>query len=156
MSHVPKKKKAVLLVSSSHHSIERDLENGLPEIVSFYNRTKGGVDSLDMKCSNYCSNRRIRRWPMAVFYRIVDISAINAYLLFLHYKGITPKSRFAFTKELSIALAKLLMESSLQNPRLNREIHGLTNNLFWMCSDTSFIRYHKKIKRQSRGVKIRN
>ncbi|KAJ8953415.1 hypothetical protein NQ318_023532 [Aromia moschata] len=42
ISHVPNKKKAVLLVSSSHHSIGTDPDNGLPEIVSFYNGTKGG------------------------------------------------------------------------------------------------------------------
>ena len=52
VSFVLKKNRCVLLVSSMHHSqlIE---ENGKPEIINFYNDTKGGVDALDQRCATY-------------------------------------------------------------------------------------------------------
>ncbi|KAJ4426233.1 hypothetical protein ANN_27044 [Periplaneta americana] len=42
ISHVPKKGKFVILLSSRHHSVDTDPETGKPEIISFYNSTKGG------------------------------------------------------------------------------------------------------------------
>ena len=41
-----KKKKSVLLLSSMHHQSTLE-KNGKPEIVMYYNNTKGEVDSLD-------------------------------------------------------------------------------------------------------------
>ncbi|KAJ8941499.1 hypothetical protein NQ314_010383 [Rhamnusium bicolor] len=64
---VPKKNKAVVMISSMHHCIQDD--NGLPEINAYYNYTKSGVDAVDEKCSKYCCSRRRQRWPMALFYR---------------------------------------------------------------------------------------
>ena len=58
VSHVPKKNKAVLLLSSMHHNEEVNEEDNKPEIISYYNSTKGGVDEIDKKCSNYNSSRR--------------------------------------------------------------------------------------------------
>lgn len=68
LSYVTKKNKAVLLLSSMHHSIETDPFTEKPEIIAFYNNTKGGVDSMDQKCSVYTSSRRTRRWTMAIFF----------------------------------------------------------------------------------------
>jgi hypothetical protein len=40
----PQRKKAVLLLSSMHHNGEVNLVSGKPEIIEFYNPTKGGVN----------------------------------------------------------------------------------------------------------------
>ena len=61
MSHVTNPSKAVILISSMHHLKEFDEDVQKPEIISYYNRTKGGVDALDEKCSVYCTGRRTRR-----------------------------------------------------------------------------------------------
>lgn len=53
LSVVPKKNKAVILVSSMHHEIESNPDALKPEMVAYYNKTKGGVDTLDMKTSIY-------------------------------------------------------------------------------------------------------
>lgn len=58
VSMVTKPGKSVILVSSMHHQKCFDEENNKPEIISYYNLTKGGVDSLDQKCSVYSSSRR--------------------------------------------------------------------------------------------------
>ena len=81
VSYVPKKGKFVCLISSMHHD-NRIAENGKPEIIEDYNRTKGGVDSLDQKCANYSVQRRKRRWPLAIFMALMDIASVNAHVLF--------------------------------------------------------------------------
>ena len=56
--------------------------DGKPEIVYFYNKTKSGVDALDQKVSHYSCRRKIRRWPMALFFYIIDVAAYNAFTIF--------------------------------------------------------------------------
>lgn len=60
VSYVPKKVKFVCLISSMHHD-SSIAENGKSEINEDFNRTKGGVGSLDQKCANYSVQRRKRR-----------------------------------------------------------------------------------------------
>lgn len=121
ISHVPKKGKAVILASSMHHSEGSDIESGKPEIIKFYNSTKGGVDELDKKCSIYTSSRRSRRWPMTLFYRIVDISSVNAHILHdVHVKQTT--DRGVFIKQLARHLVLEHMKRRVVNLRLPREL----------------------------------
>lgn len=78
---VPKQNKSVLVLSSMHYSLTIDPQTQKPEMITFYNSTKGGVDTLDQKCAIYSTSRRTQRWPMAVFYRMLDVSAANAYFI---------------------------------------------------------------------------
>ena len=77
----PKRSKFVLLLSSLDHN-SNIAESGKPEIVEFYNKTKAGVDAFDQKVRHYIIYRKTYRWPLAVFYNILDISAYNTYVLF--------------------------------------------------------------------------
>lgn len=52
-------------------------------MIDFYNITKYGVDTLDQMVRSYTSKRKTNRWPMAFFYNMLDISALNAYVLWL-------------------------------------------------------------------------
>ncbi|KAL1232358.1 PiggyBac transposable element-derived protein [Trichinella spiralis] len=52
-----------------------------PEIILHYNNTKGGVDNLDKMTSTYSCQRMSARWPLVIFYNIIDVSAYNAYVL---------------------------------------------------------------------------
>lgn len=117
LSHVPKKNKAVLLVSSMHYSKSFDEVNGKPEIITYYNSTKSGVDTLDQKCANYSTGRRTQRWLMAVFYRLLDISANNAYVLYNCHQGTQTISRFNFIS----ALARQLVTPHIQ--RRHQDFH---------------------------------
>jgi hypothetical protein len=49
ISHIPKKNRSVLLASSmhAHGSIDDNPGQKKPEIIMFYNLTKGGVDKVD-------------------------------------------------------------------------------------------------------------
>ncbi|XP_043471836.1 piggyBac transposable element-derived protein 3-like [Leptopilina heterotoma] len=105
LSFVPKKNKAVLIISSMHSFADADQNNnGLPEMISFYNLTKGGVDSMDLKCAIYQSSRRTRRWPMAVFFRLLDISVTNAFILYKCYKNASELSRRKFITNVAMDL----------------------------------------------------
>lgn len=64
-----------------HHDKSVDRESGKPEIIQFYNSTKGGVDSLDQKCANYSVSRRTQRWPLVIFSAIMNISTANGFVL---------------------------------------------------------------------------
>lgn len=82
VSYIPKKNKNVLLVSSLHHDDRIDGATGKPEMIIDYNSTKGGVDTLDKMCAAYDCARNTRRWPMVIFYSMLNIAGINSMVLF--------------------------------------------------------------------------
>ena len=77
-----KANKEVFLLSSLHldgHVV--DSEKKVPEIIEFYNKTKIGVDKADEMIKFYSSKTGSRRWPLHVFYNIIDICALNAFII---------------------------------------------------------------------------
>lgn len=123
VSHVPKKNTSVILVSSMHHSKNIDPITKKPEIILFYNETKGGVDTLDQKCACYSASRRTRRWPLAIFYAMVNISTVNAHIIYTNIgKEI---SRRIFAIDLGKDLIRENMTRRLVNTRLPRELQQL-------------------------------
>ena len=67
-SYVPKKKKTVVLLSSMHISGQvEETQSAKPEIIKYYNETKGGVDAMDKMLSEYTVKRRTLRWLLAFF-----------------------------------------------------------------------------------------
>lgn len=49
-----------------------------PTIIMDYNETKEAVDTLDQLVATYSCKRKTNRWPVIIFYNILDISAYNA------------------------------------------------------------------------------
>ncbi|KAF2890383.1 hypothetical protein ILUMI_15790 [Ignelater luminosus] len=81
VSFVPKKGRSVILLSSMHHDTSVNKDSQKLEIIHLYNDTKSGVDSLDAKCALYSVQRRSRRWPMAVFFAVLNIAGVNGYTI---------------------------------------------------------------------------
>ena len=54
-----------------------------PEIITYYNSTKSGVDILDKLVCTYSCKRATARWTMAFFFNLVDIVAYNALVLWI-------------------------------------------------------------------------
>lgn len=84
-----KKKKTVLLISNQHSDavvpiIFDGKENvkKKPEIVLYYNKNKCGVDMLDSMCRELSTKMPCRRWPVAVFFNILDMALVNSWILF--------------------------------------------------------------------------
>jgi hypothetical protein len=122
LSFVPKKNRSVCLISSMHNTIESNEENKKPEMICFYNRTKAGVDILDMKCAVFSSNRKTRRWPLAVFYRILNICSVNSFIVFLSYSGTPMMNRFEFIKSLGKDLIVPHLKKRLTIANLPRDL----------------------------------
>jgi hypothetical protein len=49
-------------------------EKKKPEIICFYNQTKGGVDIVNQMLSNYSVARKTNRWPLNCFLESADNS----------------------------------------------------------------------------------
>lgn len=76
----------VYLLSSCDEDAVINESNGKPDMILFYNQTKGGVDSFDQMCSSMSSNRKTNRWPMAVFYGMLNMAFVNYYIIYCHNK----------------------------------------------------------------------
>lgn len=78
VSYQSKRAKNVLLLSTMHSAPERCEASGKPEIVLAYNKTKGGVDALDQMAHAFTVKRKTKRWPLVIFFNMVDLSTIAA------------------------------------------------------------------------------
>ena len=65
-----------------HSEKKREEDTGKEEINVFYNQENGGVDSHDQMCSLCTTARKTNRWPMRLFYGIIDSTALNALVIF--------------------------------------------------------------------------
>lgn len=101
-----KRNKKVSVLSSMHKTvtIEKDGKR-IPETVRFYNDTKFGVDVTDQMARTNSVKSKSRRWPLQVFYNILDLAGINAWIL---YKDTTDEkiTRQDFLLQLPEELAK--------------------------------------------------
>ncbi|CAH2088017.1 unnamed protein product [Euphydryas editha] len=125
LSYVPKKKKTVQMISSMHHEESIDSTKSIPEIISFYNATKGGVDSLDEKCAKYTCARRSRRWPLVIFFRILDVAAANTFII----SNYNSSKRMEFMKDLGRRLVTPQLERRYAIPQLSHELKSLMGRI---------------------------
>ena len=116
--------KLVTLISSLHDDNIIDETNKKPIIIMNYNETKGGVDNFDQMCQNMNAGRKTQRWPLCIFYNMINIASINAYVIYLHNfcknntSGSKPLSRFQFMIRLREQLCEDWMRSRLSIPTL--------------------------------------
>ena len=101
----------VLLPSIKHTSIQvEDNYKRVPETIAFYNKTKFGVDVIDQMAHKYSVKAGSFPWPLQVFFDILDLAAINAWIL---YKECT-RSKIS-SKEFIFCLAKELTGENKDN-----------------------------------------
>jgi len=103
LSYQCKPRKCVLIASSMHSS-PGPLINSKPEVLHFYNKNKCGVDVMDQMTRLYTTKAASRRWPVAVWSNILDIAAINAWVIFKKCTGVEISRRdfiFQLVRELT-------------------------------------------------------
>lgn len=113
VSYIPKQKKNVLLVSSIHFHDDIDESTGekyKPIIVTEYNRTKCGVDVVDKLCASYNCSRNTRRWPMVVFYTLLNVAGINSQVIYCCNNPNNNLLRRQFLRELANVLIRPHLE----------------------------------------------
>ncbi|XP_024085442.1 uncharacterized protein LOC112127978 [Cimex lectularius] len=74
-------------------------EQQKPEVITFYNTTKGGVDTADQMCT-FSVSRNTRRWPMVIFFACLNVAGINSQVISIANK-LEPLKRRIFLKTLS-------------------------------------------------------
>ncbi|UYV74118.1 hypothetical protein LAZ67_11002171 [Cordylochernes scorpioides] len=99
VSYVPKMGKRVILLSTMHSTATIDEETNekkKPEMITFYSMTKGGMNLLDQKTSLYSVGRRTKRWPLCIFFELLNIAGVNSKLILM---GINPKNIYRRRKD---------------------------------------------------------
>ncbi|XP_024220084.1 piggyBac transposable element-derived protein 4 [Halyomorpha halys] len=142
LSYTPKKDKKVLVLSSMHFSGEINEISKVPEMIEFYNLTKGGVDVLDKLCHDKTTKRSTNRWPMRYFFGILDISAVNAFIIW-KWNGNEPSysntARTKFIKTLAFTLTEPMMKQRAQNQHLPKELRSTICNVLGLDAEVKEI-----------------
>ena len=127
VSYCPKKSKVVILLSSMHNnkSVD-DGEKKKPQIILYYNKTKGGVDTVDQMVRNYSCKRMTQRWPTVIWHNMLDIASLNAFTIFKvlqpnYMKGVNHARRL-FIKELTKQLVMPFMKKRYRTTLLQKPI----------------------------------
>ncbi|UYV61627.1 hypothetical protein LAZ67_1005604, partial [Cordylochernes scorpioides] len=134
LSYKPKENKVVLMLSTLHHDANIDDSTGefkKPEMIMFYNMTKGGVDMMDEMTATYNCARNSRRWPMVIFYSLLNIGAINSQIInFANGNASKVKSRRHFLKTLSLDLIEEMVKVRTVSGRMPCEIKEKASDIF--------------------------
>lgn len=124
VSYVPNRKKVVLGLSTMHYDKKIDESTGeqkKPDIITFYNVTKGGVDVVDRMCSNYSVSRTSNRWPLTIFFCLLDVAGINSQIIYSSNTN-DEMPRRTFLKALGKELVQLHLRSRLEIVTLPKEL----------------------------------
>ncbi|KAH9628777.1 hypothetical protein HF086_017711 [Spodoptera exigua] len=116
------------MMSSLHHDDEVDPESGdqrKPSIITFYNSTKSGVDVVDKLARTYDVTRNCKRWPLTVFFSMLNHAGINAFIVYMLNNSIERKKtnlRKNFIKQLGLSLLEDHIRKRKDNPHIPRNI----------------------------------
>lgn len=124
-----KKNKKVLILSTKHKSVGvSNDEKKLPDTISFYNKTKFGVDVADQMARKFSVKAKCNRWPVHVFFNVLDLAAINAWILYKETADIEI-SRQDFLFQLASELASMdeNLDSSSQTTQSAKNVQQGTS-----------------------------
>ncbi|XP_018395958.1 PREDICTED: piggyBac transposable element-derived protein 4-like [Cyphomyrmex costatus] len=123
-SYVPKKNKAVILISTMHSDMAvNDDAKKKPHIITYYNKYKAGVDTMDQMITRYTTQRRTLRWPLVMFFNILDVTSLACYLIYYENNKMIPRKtnqRRIFLRQLSEELAEPMIVTRSQNVQIMR------------------------------------
>lgn len=128
VSYIPKKNKNVLLLSSMHFDDKIDASTNKPDMIMDYNASKGGVDCVDKLCAAYDCARNTKRWPMVLFYSLLNVTGINSFVIF-SINNATEIRRRMFLRALSSQLVEEHVRRRATQP-IPRAIQLRINEVF--------------------------
>lgn len=77
--------KNLLLLSTQHNDrkVDESTEKKKTDVNLYYNETKGGIDSIDQMTRHHSVKRGTRRWPLSIFFTLIDIACLNGGTIFM-------------------------------------------------------------------------
>jgi hypothetical protein len=102
-----------------------------PSVIANYMKNMGGVDTADQYCETCCFLRRTLKWWRKLFFWGLEVSIINAYILYVESCkncNSNPMSHIKFRRELIMALVGISVkvvvhpqEEELPHPTTSRD-----------------------------------
>ncbi|UYV82204.1 K02A2.6-like [Cordylochernes scorpioides] len=126
VSYVPKIGKSVILLSTMHSTTTIDKETAeqqKPDIITFYNMTKGGVDVVDQTC--ILLEEEPKDGPCVYFFNFLDVVAINSAVIYKAVKQDGGMARKYFIKQLALQLMRDALNMRNQAKNLSRDLQVL-------------------------------
>lgn len=126
VSHVPKKSKIILLLSSYHHDKTFDItkcgDKPKPEMITFYNSTKTGVENVERLCKMYDVRNYCKSWPLLILFTMLNIAALNSYIVYMANNENSKLRRSEYVRKLGLALVKQHLKTRTDKNNLPREL----------------------------------
>ena len=115
-----KRNRVVLLLSTQHKCGRFDDEiQKVPNTIESYNKTKCGADAADQMLRLYSTKAATRRWPLSVFYNLIDIVVLNASIIAkdLQFTNIRNRREFicAFIRKVCTSSTAIQSQPSLRS-----------------------------------------
>ena len=108
--------KNILVLSSMHrNALTTGDEREKPHVITFYNRTKGGVDVMGMMAGIHTTQFKCRRWTMNALAYVLDTVRTNMFTLWNEIHSDNKMGSFDFVGKLAEDLIKPHIQYSYQN-----------------------------------------
>lgn len=91
-----------------------------PLLVVEYNKNMGFVDKLDMLKSIYELDRKSKKWWHRIFWYLLDVSLVNAYIIFKHRSNTSQSRTTLSLKNFKIAVSLGLIGADENTPKRGR------------------------------------
>ncbi|CAH1995165.1 unnamed protein product [Acanthoscelides obtectus] len=116
-------------MSSDEHMNEDMQDIACPRLFLEYNKHMGYVDKLDMLKSIYELDRKSKKWWLRIFWYLLDISLVNAYIIFKNRNTTTKSGKCMTLKDFKLAVCLGLIGADENIPKKGR-ISSVQQNTF--------------------------
>lgn len=122
LSYVAKVDKYVLVLSTQHYTRVTEASHKYkPAAILDYNENKSGVDTMDKMLSGYSCKRATNRWPLAIFYNMLDVTGLASYII---YKHLRPSTKSDQRRDFLLELAEQLTIPNMERRAANPMVYG--------------------------------
>ena len=155
-SYVPRKRRAVMMLSTRHYERELQMEPPFkPSVITDYNKSKSGVDTLDQLVKNYTCKRITKRWPLLIFYWMLDVASYNSSVCFMLnqpniYQGHQKRRKFLMDLSEELVLPLIKRRSQSENFRRLHK-HTITKMELFLPETVVQLQITKEHQKKRRG-----
>ena len=105
----------------------------------FYNSAKGGVDNFDGMCAESSVSRMTNRWPLCIFYGLINIVMNNAFIIYRSRQENRHPEKYDFLQTVAYHLARphAIVHYQAGHQYLPKEIREPLKNFFNLERDVA-------------------